>query len=210
MTPRKKDEDDEDKKDDVFDIFDVFNNPNKIFQSKQFRNLFEEIFGKLMKNMPPEFQGLSPEDIKKELLRNKDKFGLKGPFMYGFNINIGPDGMPKIDSFGNIGPKGAGAGRTEAEVKESREPLVEVNEEKDHITVIAEMPGIEKKDIEIKATSHSLTISSRSNAIGRNYYKDIELPAMIDSNVAKARYQNGILEIQLKKIAEKQTDIKIE
>ena len=126
--------------------------------------------------------------------------------MYGFNVNIDSDGKPKIDSFGNIKKKSSGKPR----VKEVREPLVEVSEEDDQIIIIAEMPGITKEDIEIKATSHSLILSANSKDISRNYHKEVELPAAIDSNIAKARYQNGLLEIKLKKIKDEQTNIKID
>ncbi|MHA1147506.1 MAG: archaeal heat shock protein Hsp20 [Promethearchaeota archaeon] len=202
----KDEEDEDDDINDPFDFFKMFSDPSKIFQSKQFKGLFNNIFENILNNLPPEFQGLDPEEIKREFMRNRSKFGFKGPFMYGFNINIGPDGKPTFDSFGTIKQKSTG----EATVKKAREPLVEVNEEADQIVVIAEMPGITKEDIEIKATSRTLTISSKSTEFGRNYYKEIDLPAAINSNVAKARYQNGILEVKLKKIDEKQTNIKID
>ena len=89
-------------------------------------------------------------------------------------------------------------------------PLVEVNEQDDQIILIAEMPGVTKEDIELKSTNYSMTISTKKNVIGRNYYKEIDLPSAIDPNYAKARYQNGILEVKLKKIEEQQKKIKID
>ena len=206
--PRKdedEEDDDEDEPEGPIDFFKVFSDPNnpnnlnKLFKSKQFKDLFKNIFEKLTKD----FQGMSPEEIKKEFMKNKSKYG---PIMYGFNVNIGPDGTPSIDSFGNIKTKPSG----KPEVNSVREPMVEVNEEQNYVSVIAEMPGISKDDVEIKATSRSLTISTKLNASGRNYYKEIDLPCAINSDYAKARYQNGILEIKLKKFDEKQTDIKID
>lgn len=204
----KDDNYDDDEGDDYnspFDFPDFFSDPSKLFKSKQFRRLFKEIFGKVMKNLPPEFQNLSPEDIKKELMKNKGKFGF--PFMYGFNVNIGPDGKPIVDSFGNIKTKASGKRKAEP----SREPLVEINEEADQFIVIAEMPGVKKDEVELKATSRSLTISTKVDSFGKKYYKEVELPAAINSDYAKARLQNGILEVKLKKkIAEKHTNIKID
>ncbi|MFX1256930.1 MAG: archaeal heat shock protein Hsp20 [Promethearchaeota archaeon] len=204
--PTKKEDDDEDEEDespDPFDFYNFFSDPNKLFKSKQFKYIFKEIFENILKRLPSEFQNLSPEDIKKEFMKNKDKFG---PFMAGFNINIGPDGKPTIDSFGNI--------KTEPfskkpKVKGTREPLIEVNEEEDQIIIIAEMPGVTKEDIELIATTHSLTISTKNSDFGRIYYKEIELPAPVTTS-AKARYTNGILEIKLKKVDEKHTNIKID
>ena len=222
--PRKdedEEDDDEDEPEGPIDFFKVFSDPNnpnnlnKLFKSKQFKDLFKNIFEKLTKD----FQGMSPEEIKKEFMKNKSKYG---PIMYGFNVNIGPDGTPSIDSFGNIKTKPSGTPSIDSfgniktkpsgkpEVNSVREPMVEVNEEQNYVSVIAEMPGISKDDVEIKATSRSLTISTKLNASGRNYYKEIDLPCAINSDYAKARYQNGILEIKLKKFDEKQTDIKID
>ncbi|MHA1291312.1 MAG: archaeal heat shock protein Hsp20 [Promethearchaeota archaeon] len=208
---RYHDDNEDDDKDDYnnpFDFMNFFSDPNKFFRSKKFQQLFKDIFEKILQNLPPEFQGLSPEDITKEL--KKSKFGFKfspGPFMAGFNIRFGPNGRPIIDSFGNIKTRPFTG---EPKVDEVREPLVEVSEEEEHLIVIAEMPGVSKEDIELKATTNSLTISSKSENIGRKYYKEIDLPTAINSNYAKARYQNGILEVKLKKINEKSTNIKID
>ena len=216
---RDEDEDEDEEKKDPFNFFKFFEDPNKffsdpnkflldpnkLFQSKQFRHMFKDIFEKIMKNLPSEFQNLSPEEIMREFNKNKSKFGF--PMTYGFNINIGKDGKPTIDSFGNVKAK---AYSGDPEVKNVREPLTEVNEQGDQIIVICEMPGVTRDEIELKATTRSLTISTKSMDKGRNYYKEVELPSPINSDYARARYTNGILEVKLKKIDEKQTNIKID
>jgi HSP20 family protein len=176
-----------------------------MFKSKQFRHLFKDIFEKILSNLPPEYRNLAPEDIAKEFMKNRSKYGF--PFTYGFNINIGKDGKPSIDSFGNIKAKPYSG---EPEVKHTREPLTELSERDDEIIVICEMPGTTREDIELKATTHSITISTKSISKGRNYYKEVDLPFAINSDYARARYTNGILEVTLKKIDEKQTNIKID
>ncbi len=158
-----------------------------------------------MNNLPPEMQNLSPEELMKEFTKNRSKFGFF-PITYGFNINIGKDGKPTIDSFGNVKTKPYSG---KPVVKSKREPLVEVNEESDQIIVIAEIPGVDRDDIELKATSHSLTISTKENA-SMHYYKNVEFSTVINSDVAKARYVNGILEVRLKKIDEKHRSIRID
>lgn len=205
-----EDKDDNEDKDDFevpFDFFKIMQDPSKLFKSKEFKSMFQNIFQNLMKNLPDNLKNLNPEDLQKEFMKNKSKFGWKGPFMAGFNINFDSEGKPVIDSFGNIkseaqeGPK----------VDETREPLIEVSEEENKIIVIAEMPGVSKEEIELKATTHSLTISTEEKApSGRKYYKEIELPSAINSDYAKARYANGILEVKLKKSDEEHKNIKIE
>ena len=218
MPKRKRDEDDEEEDDEFFDFFKAFGDPNKIFsnpnfidpnkiiKSKHFRKLFKDMFEKIKHNLPPEFRNLSPEDIAERFkTMDKSKFGF--PFTYGFNINIGKDGKPTIDSFGNIKAK---PNSREPEVKAVREPMTEVNEQDDQIIVICEMPGVTKDDIELKATTHSITISTKIKSKGRNYYKEVDLPSAINSDYARARYTNGILEVTLKKIDEQQKNIKVD
>jgi HSP20 family protein len=213
------DEDEDDEEESPFDFFKQFGDPskffsepnkffidpNKLFKSKDFRKLFNEILNKMMDNLPPELQNLTPQELMKEFNKNKSKFGFF-PVTYGFNINIGKDGRPTIDSFGNVKAKPYSG---KPEVKSKREPLVEVNEEKEHFVVIAEMPGVDRDDIELKATSHSLTISTKENA-SMQYYKEVDFSNSINSDVAKARYVNGILEVRLKKLDEKHRNIRIE
>jgi HSP20 family protein len=214
------DEEDDEEEENPFDFFKFiddpskfpsdpskfFMDPNKLFSSKQFRQLFNDIFEKISKNLPPEFKNLSPEDLMREFRKNKSKFGLNSPIMYGFNVNIDKDGKPKIDSFGNIKPKPYSG---KPIVKSKREPLVEVVEEKDQIIVIAEMPGVDRNDIELEATSDSLIISTKENA-NRDYYKNVKLTSAVNLDVAKARYTNGILEVRLTKIDKKRTNIQID
>ena len=203
------DEDEEDEYEDFLDRFKdlgdpskLFGNfdPAKLFNSKEFQKMFKEIFKQLAKNLPKELQGLSPEEITREFMK-------KGPIMYGFNIGFGPDGKPIMDSFGNLEKEPISGQR---KVRKTREPLVEVNEDQDQIIVIAEMPGVSKEDIELNATNRSITISTEKIVSGRSYFKEIDLPAAIDSDYAKARYTNGILEVRLKKIKEKGKPIDIE
>jgi len=187
--------------------FNFFNNfDNEFFDSKQFKQIFKEIYKKISDFLPPQFRNLSPEDVQKMFMKNKSKFGFPGgPFMAGFNINIKPDGTPVVDSFGNLKTRPGEPGEPGL-----RAPLTEVNEEPSQIIVVAEMPGVTKEDIELKATSHSLTISTKASNVNRKYYKEVELPSAINSDYAKARYQNGILEVKLKKLDEKHTNIKVD
>ena len=92
--PKDEDyEDDEDKDDSdddyqmPFDFMKFLQDPNKMFQSKEFQHMFKKVYEKLMENLPPEFKNISPENFQKEFMKNKGKFK-RGPFMYGFNVNF--------------------------------------------------------------------------------------------------------------------------
>ncbi len=126
-----------------------------------------------------------------------------GPYVYGWSLRVGPDGKPHFEEFGNV-PKTGGTGPQQLE---SREPLVDVIEGKDSISVTAEVPGVEKKDIDLEVTENTLTIKVDKDS--RKYYKEVELPSEVDANSAKASYQNGILDIELKKAKPKRKGKKV-
>ncbi len=117
-----------------------------------------------------------------------------GPYVYGWSLRVGPDGKPRFREFGNVSP---GEGRRPRELSSKREPLVDVVEGEDTVTVTAELPGVDKKDIELEATEDTLTINVDDEE--RQYYKEVDLPAAVDIDSAQATYQNGILDIELHK-----------
>jgi len=131
--------------------------------------------------------------IMHEALENMGEVDEDGArsFVYGFRINSGPDGRPVVEEFGNVPKNG------EVQVSGDREPLVDVIDGKDEITVIAEVPGVEKKDIDLKADGRSLSISVESPQ--RRYHKELEMPAEIEPDSVRASYKNGILEVKIRR-----------
>ncbi|MFQ6080095.1 MAG: archaeal heat shock protein Hsp20 [Candidatus Bathyarchaeia archaeon] len=127
-----------------------------------------------------------------------------GPFVYGYSMTIGPDGKPKIREFGNVRPtlkpEAFGIARPRLDVREEREPLVDVMRTDGEVKVIAELPGVEKEDIKLHGTENTLTISVDTPQ--RKYFKEVELPAKVKIKEAKTSYKNGVLEVTLPKIEE--------
>ncbi|MFC1937279.1 archaeal heat shock protein Hsp20 [Chloroflexota bacterium] len=115
--------------------------------------------------------------------------GAKG--VYGFSIKT-LAGKPVIESFGNIRETAKGP-----VVEEVREPIVDVFDEEDYISVIAELPGVSEDEIRVEAAGDilSLTASDRD----RKYAKEILLPSKVKPESVKTSYRNGILEITLQK-----------
>jgi len=164
--------------------------------------LFEDIdyiMRELERDIEEEFRMLS-ERIPPELMRERrTKEGVIkeiGPIVYGYSITIGPDGKPVIREFGNIKP-GTLTGRAAPQLRPEREPLVDVIEEEKQIRVVAELPGVNKEDIELNVDENLLTI--RVDTERRKYYKEVNLPAPVDPNTAKASYNNGVLEVVMTK-----------
>jgi len=119
-----------------------------------------------------------------------------GPYVYGWSIRMGPDGVPHVEEFGNT--LGLEAGLRQG-LPGGREPLIDVIENDKQIKVTAELPGVEKKDIDLETTENDLTI--RVDTERRKYYKKVDLPAPVKPDSASATYNNGVLEVTLDKEA---------
>lgn len=88
-------------------------------------------------------------------------------------------------------------------------PAIDVSETADKVTVKAEVPGIEPKDIEISMVGDTLTIKGEKKAEreekGESYHlversygsfsRSIRMPAPVDPDKIEATYKNGILTI---------------
>ena len=163
-----------------------------------------------------QFRTRIPEELKRERkLPDGSTIPEWGPFVYGYSMTIGPDGKPKIREFGNVKPSSepetCGINQPCLDVKEEREPLVDIVDADGEIKVIVELPGVEKEDIKLSGTDEQLTISVDTPQ--RKYFKEIDIPAKIDPKKAKSSYKNGVLEVTLPKVEEKKPsgeEIKIE
>jgi len=124
------------------------------------------------------------------------------PMVYGFSMKMGPGGQPKFEEFGNIAPR-------QKKIRQKREPLVDVIDKQKEVTVIAELPGVEKKEINVTVSDDGKNVTID---VPKKFFKEIILPSKV-KNAADARYKNGILEINLTKIKPskpKKKKIKIE
>lgn len=121
----------------------------------------------------------------------------KQPFVYGFSISQRPGEEPEINEFGSmLSPDEGRFTRQQMRVDE-RKPFIDVCEIDGNIHVTAELPGIEKEEIELRATEDSLNLV----AVGeeQKYDESIKLPATVDPDSGKATYRNGVLEVVLEK-----------
>ena len=84
--------------------------------------------------------------------------------VYGFSIRT-LGGKPIVEPFGNIKESPEGP-----VVEEVREPMVDVFDEKEHIGIIEEMPGVEKDDIHIDVKDDTLRLTAEGSE--RKYKKE--------------------------------------
>lgn len=108
---------------------------------------------------------------------------------------------------------------------EQRLPRVDVVERDNELLVRAEVPGVDKKDLEVSASGDTITIrgSTRREATEEkeDYYRreisrgsfvrTVALPCEVDDEKAKASFKDGVLELVLPKSARaRRRSIKVE
>jgi HSP20 family protein len=117
--------------------------------------------------------------------------------VYGFSIKtaLGDQGERevKIEPFGNIRRGSSG----DTVVEDVREPLVDVHEEEDHVLVLAEIPGVSKKDVQLELSGDSLTILAKHGE--KEYRKEVALGGTFSEQAMRWECTNGILKIRLER-----------
>ena len=107
---------------------------------------------------------------------------------------------------------------------EARIPNVDVVDRKDEVFIKAELPGIDKDDIEVSMTDNTITIKGTSRKEEKeekgDYYRceisqgsfsrSMSLPAEVDINKSEAKFKDGVLELTLPKLERaKRRNIKV-
>jgi HSP20 family protein len=182
----------------------------------------DEFFGDIER----EFEGMHMrmDKIFKQSMDGKlEKPGPGGPYVYGFSMRTGPDGVPHFQEFGNVGPEmmrrlrapealpltGSGEAcapcntgeipsKMDASETLRREPLTDIMEQDRKICITMELPGIEKKDIDLNMEDGELIV--KVDAPERQYYKKLPLPAEVNPKTISANYKNGVLDVTINRL----------
>lgn len=99
-------------------------------------------------------------------------------------------------------------------MKGVKQPSVDIENKKNELEITADLPGIDKKDIEINLEEDKVEIKANkkkeSEVKKKNFYKQersfsgfyraFALPAPVDPDKAKSSFSNGTLKITLPKI----------
>jgi len=97
-------------------------------------------------------------------------------------------------------------------------PAVDVYEDEKKVVLKLEVPGIEEKDLDIRVENHTLTVKGERkfekeekeenfHRIERRYgsfYRAFTLPQTVDTENVDAKYNAGVLKLELKKKPEAQ------
>jgi HSP20 family protein len=104
-------------------------------------------------------------------------------------------------------------------------PAVDIYENREELVVVAELPGVKEKDIQLSIVENVLTLKGQRLAAGEvkeesyhrmerwtgSFERYIQLPVPVQADKVRASYRDGVLEIHLPKIeAVKPREIKIE
>ena len=85
--------------------------------------------------------------------------------------------------------------------KQKHEGTMSYEERDKHIVFTIDMPGVEKKDIDIKVEDHSISVKAE-NGGSRKYNYSRKFKPTVDIDSAVATFKNGVLDITLNKIEE--------
>src|SRR5574338_1233839 len=111
---------------------------------------FDEEFDRIFQRMSRSFMDF--DDVF-ENVKNDGKS--HGPFYYGYTMTVGPDGKPIVREYGNVKP---GLLPT----SDTRQPFVDtiVDEKEGLVKLVAEMPGVEKSDINVEVVNKEVKIDA--------------------------------------------------
>lgn len=106
---------------------------------------------------------------------------------------------------------------------DSFSPKIDISEGEKNIKVIAEIPGVSKEDIKIVIQDNILSIEGEKKKEDvkedKNYYRAersygsfkrcFTLPVEVDSDNIEAKFENGVLDIEMKKLEPKKASEKV-
>lgn len=98
---------------------------------------------------------------------------------------------------------------------EMRSPRMDMIDKDDEVIFRAELPGVDKKDLDVSVSGNLLTIKGTSEKEFKkekdHYYsseirkgsfcRSVSLPDNVDSSKIKADFKNGLLELSIPKVA---------
>jgi HSP20 family molecular chaperone IbpA len=76
-------------------------------------------------------------------------------------------------------------------------PLIDIFQEKNWITIVAEIAGFNKETLKINVKDQKITLSAKAK--NRRYYKSLNLPKVVVPSAVHTTFKNGVLEIKLQK-----------
>lgn len=170
---------------------------------------------------------LRMDKLFKDTAEGKLQPGEGGPFVYGFSMRTGPDGIPHIQEFGNMppemrrnfrGPRGlpfTAKGEfdkinksdrstdTQGEIKREVESLGNTRKPLTDVLECDDHISITMELPGVEKNDINLEIIENELEVNvdtsvRNYYNKLPLPSEVDPKSISANFKNGVLEVCVK------------
>ena len=166
-----------------------------------------DIFGRLRQVVDQITQTVSASSLEATHPRDQspEAAAQGGRMVFGYNVSIGLNGL-RMEPFGDVHEPEAGGvlprSGTQDKVRKSepkpRAPIVDIFDEGNTLTVIAELPGVSDADILCRLDGCDLHIKT----VGpHSYMKNVRLPWQADAASLTQSCRNGILEVSLTRAA---------
>ena len=116
-------------------------------------------------------------------------------------------------------------GSSGQKLQKTREPIVDITQDDKNIKIVAELPGLNKDNVNLKVTENSIEITAenkneeeikedhwiRRERSYSKYYRKLKLPNKVIAEKASAKYEDGVLKLTIPKADDSaQHDVKIE
>lgn len=88
-----------------------------------------------------------------------------------------------------------GIDRLKSGVADGGAEHVTVHEYDDRIAVVADLPGVEREDIDLQCDGRNLAI--RASSEPRPFVRRVDLPTYVDDQSMRTNFNNGVLEVTL-------------
>lgn len=169
-------------------------------------SIFDRPFGSLFREIDEEMAAMERQ-VGRLLRANWPSGGvLSQPIVWGYTVQTGPDGVPRVQQFGN-----ANVGQQALE-EGWREPFTTsvVDAENNVVRITAELPGVTKDQVRVEALPHAVRIEAEGSE--RKYRTEVPCEPELEPGSAEAEYNNGILGVTVrlaKPIKPKGTRVKV-
>jgi HSP20 family protein len=112
---------------------------------------------------------------------------------YGINVKLGTadaSGVERIKSLNDIFDK-------KENTSKNTEPATDAFEDDEKVTIVVELPGVEKKDIRLVLSGNTVSIGAMGGGVC--YSKKVELKFSPDYNSIKENFNNSIYSLEISK-----------
>ncbi len=118
---------------------------------------------------------------------------------WGYRMTKAPGQPPNFETFGDKTQQG--------QEQDKHETHVDVIEEDEVVRLVMDLPGVEKENIDVEATTRNVRITAEGT--DRSYSEKVDLPTDIDPKTGEAKYNNGVLDLTFEK-KDKNEDVDID